>query len=97
MEGSAVFTIVDPALKACSDIEGDMCTTPWDYCCEPSETMKKSTALVKFVDEEGNVVPTDARELLAVKELQTVVVRGKAQRGEGGSLMILARGVHVQE
>ena len=93
-EGLAAFTIVDPSLKACSDIPGDACPTPWDYCCEPN--LKTSTALVKVVDDSGNVVKADARTLLALKELDTVVVRGKAQRDDAGNLTILASGVHVR-
>lgn len=95
VEGMAVFSIVDPSLKACSDIEGDQCPTPWDYCCETE--LKTGTALVKLVDQEGNVINTDARELLALKELQTVVARGKAQRDDAGNLTVLATGIHVRE
>ncbi len=29
----AAFSIVDGTLQACSDIPGDQCPTPWDYCC----------------------------------------------------------------
>jgi hypothetical protein len=36
----------------------------------------------------------DARELLGVKELQTVVVKGKAKRDEQGNLTVLASGVY---
>ena len=39
----------------------------------------------------------DARELLNVKELATVVVLGKAQRDDDGNLTILATGVHVRQ
>lgn len=93
-EGLAAFTIVDSSLKACNEIPGDACRTPWDYCCETN--LKDSTALVKVVDDSGNTVKSDARALLAVKELDTVVVRGKAQRDEAGNLTILANGVHVR-
>lgn len=96
IEGQAAFLIVDPSLKACSDREGDQCTQPWDYCCETNETLAASQALVKVVDEQGDVVQADARDLLKVKELQTVVVRGKAQRNEAGDLTVLATGVYVK-
>jgi hypothetical protein len=95
IEGRAAFSIVDPSLKACSDIEGDGCPTPWDYCCE-TDKLPKATALVKVVDGQGKLVAADARDLLGVKELQTVVVRGKAQRDESGNLTILADGVYVK-
>ena len=96
VEGRAAFTIVDTSLKACSDIPGDACPIPWDYCCE-MDKLPKSKALVKIVDESGELVKTDARGLLNVKELQTVVVRGKAQRDDAGNLTVLATGVYVNK
>ncbi len=96
VEGRAAFSIVDNSLKACSDIEGDTCPAPWDYCCETAR-LPTSQALVKVVDENGDLVKTDARQLLNVKELQTVVVQGRAQRDEGGNLTVLARGIFVRE
>ena len=96
IEGRAAFSIVDPTLKACSDIPGDECKIPWDYCCE-THKLPTSTALVKFVDDDGRPLKADARELLSLKELQTVVVRGKAKRDEAGNLTVLASGLFVRE
>ena len=94
VEGRAAFSIVDNSLKACSDIPGDMCKKPWDYCCETPK-LPSSTALIKVVGEDGNLVKADARKLLGVKELSTVVVRGKAQRDDTGNLTVLATGIYV--
>jgi hypothetical protein len=96
VEGRAAFSIVDPTLKACSDIPGDECKKPWDYCCE-THKLPTSTAFVKFVDNDGRPLKADARELLSLKELQTVVVRGKAQRDEAGNLTVLADGLFVRD
>jgi hypothetical protein len=96
IEGKAAFSIVDGSLKACSDIPGDQCETPWDYCCE-TDKLPSATALVKVVDDDGDLVKTDARDLLKVKPLSTVVVRGKAQRDDAGNLTVLARGVYVKK
>ena len=96
IEGRAAFSIVDGSLKACSDIPGDECEKPWDYCCE-THKLPTSTALVKLVDENGNLVRADARELLKVKELSTVIVKGKAQRDDAGNLTVLASGVYVKK
>ncbi len=52
--------------------------------------------MVKVVDENGSLVKADARELLKVKELTTVVVKGKAQRDDTGILTILGRGVYLK-
>lgn len=96
IESLAAFSIVDESLKACSDIEGDQCPIPWDYCCELGK-LPTSTALVKVVDSDGQLVKADARQLLNVKELSTVVVTGKAQRDDAGNLTVLATGVFLKE
>ena len=95
VERRAAFSIVDLSLHACSDKEGDECETPWDYCCE-TDLLPKATVLVKLVDDSGNLVATDARELLQAKELQTVVVEGKTKRDEAGNLTVLASGVYLK-
>lgn len=94
IEGRAAFSIVDRSLRACSDIPGDTCPQPWDYCCE-TDKLPKATALVKIVDDHGNLLNTDTRELLKVKELATVVIRGSAKRDDAGNLIVLANGVYV--
>lgn len=92
VDGRAAFTIVDPKLEPCQPEEG--CPTPWDYCCS-TDLLPKHQALIKFVDGNGDTVGQDARQLLGVKELQTIVVKGKAKRDEAGNLTVLADGVYV--
>ena len=94
VDGLAAFTIVDLTVPYCSPDEG--CPTPWDYCCQLDQ-LKKSTALVKVVGKDGAVVSQDARELLGIKGLSRVVVRGKTQRDEQGNLTVLAEKVHVAD
>ncbi|MEE3372371.1 MAG: hypothetical protein VX346_23750 [Planctomycetota bacterium] len=96
VKGRAAFSIVDSSLKACSDIPGDKCKAPWDYCCE-TDTLVKATALVKVVDAQGRLLQADARQLLNLSELQTVVVRGTAQRDDAGNLTLLATGIFVRQ
>ena len=55
-----------------------------------------TTYLYRRVDN-GDLVKVDARELLDVKELSTVIVKGKANRDEAGNLTILASGVYVKK
>ncbi|MCL4193547.1 MAG: hypothetical protein KJZ87_17555 [Thermoguttaceae bacterium] len=93
VDGMAAFLIVDPSLSPCPPDEG--CPTPWDYCCNSDETAARR-AMVKVVDEQGRVVATDARQLLGLDELASVVVRGTAQRDEAGNLTVLASGVYVE-
>lgn len=96
VDGFVAFSIVDDSLKACSDIEGDLCQTPWDYCCE-TEKLPGAMTLVKFVDADGQLIEGSARDMLNVSELTTVVVKGKAQRDDAGNLVVLADSVYVKK
>ena len=95
VKGRAAFSIVDLSLTSCSDMPDHQCKVPWDYCCE-TDKLAKATALVKIVDAQGRLLQADARQLLKLSELQTVVVRGTAQRDEAGNLTLLASGVFVR-
>jgi hypothetical protein len=97
IEGMAAFTIVDPLTKHCGELGDDGCPKPWDFCWGDRKKLSSSTALIKVVDENGSPVKADARGLLNVKELTTVVVKGKAQRDDAGNLTILATGVYVKK
>src|SRR5690606_36460413 len=94
VDGMAAFTLVDRSLPACTDIPGDKCPTPWDYCCT-TDKLPGATTLVKVVDDQGQVVTTGAQELLGVDELQTVVVRGKASKDDVGNITVLAEQIYV--
>lgn len=95
VEKRAAFSIVDNSIESCSDLPGDSCETPWDYCCR-TDKLPSASALVKVVDSSGKLINVDARELLQVKELQTVVVQGKAKRDEAGNFTVLASGIYVR-
>lgn len=92
IRGVAAFPIVDRSLKSC-DEKGHNCPYPWDFCC--SANLSKAMVLVMFVDDKGAVLKKDARELLGVRELDTVVVQGKARCDKAGNVVILASKLHV--
>ncbi len=93
VKGAAAFTVVDLSLQPCPADEG--CSTPWDYCCDLNK-LSSHKAMIKVVDPQGRTVAVDARKLLGVEPLSTVVVRGKAKRDEAGNLSVLADGVHIK-
>lgn len=95
VSGLAAFDLADNSLRACNDIPGDECETPWDYCCDPN--VDKGRVQVQVVDDSGKVVKADARKLLGVKELDTIVVRGTAKVDEAGNLTVLATGIFVKK
>ena len=94
--GRAVLTLVGEELPACNENPDDRCAIPWDYCCE-LEKMKENKALVKVVDGKGTPVAKGAKDLLGVKELTMVVVRGKAKRDAEGNLTVLAEKVFIKK
>lgn len=93
VDGLAAFTIVDTKVPYCADEEG--CPTPWDFCCTQDQ-VKDNIATIKIVDEAGKPVAEDARQLLGVKELSTVIVQGQAARDEAGNLTVAATKVFVR-
>ena len=93
VEGVAAFTIVDESMPPCPDDCG--CPTPWDYCCESAEDIVRHSAIVKFVDSEQRALRFDPRAVFDIKELQTVVVQGKALRDDAGNYTVLAEKIYV--
>lgn len=93
IRGVAAFPIVDRSLRSC-DEKGHNCPTPWDFCC--SANLPKAMVLVTIVDEKGAIVKKDPRELVGVKELDTVVVQGKVRRDKAGNVVIVASKLLVQ-
>jgi hypothetical protein len=87
----AAFVLVDAcALTPCDESCCD------EQCnCRASE-LADSTVVVKFLDSKGKVIETDARELLGVRALDTVVVRGKAKRDKAGNLAMIAEGLYIR-
>lgn len=53
--------------------------------------------LVKFVDEAGKTLVQDTRSFLGVKELSTVVVRGRVRRESDESIFIAANAVFIKK
>ncbi len=92
--GQAAFTVVDVSLVPCNEKEGDDCQTPWDYCCDTPKLATHSVA-VKVVDSQGKPVKGEAKDVLNVKELQTLVIKGKVEK-VGGQITILANSMYVR-
>ncbi|QDV55328.1 hypothetical protein Mal33_12990 [Rosistilla oblonga] len=68
-----------------------------DNCpfCKQKNNPTDSVAIVRFLDEEGKILPQDAREMLGVKKDQVVVVQGTASVDPLGHLMIDASGLFI--
>jgi hypothetical protein len=90
IDGLAAFVLVDPSSGiSANDACDEQCN------CHAKELAEAST-VVKIVNENGQVVPVDARRLLGLTGLEVVVVKGRAKRDDAGNLNILASGIHVR-
>ncbi len=65
--------------------------------CKGAKSVTDSLAIIQFVDDDGSVVPTDARELLGVKQDQLIVVSGRGEVDDLGNVVITADGIHLKE
>lgn len=94
--GTAIFTLVDFALPACSDNPDDKCATPWDYCCERPEDIVAHAATVQVVDAAGKPLKVGLNGLGGLVPLSEVLVVGTvAQRDDGGVFIVNATGLFV--
>jgi hypothetical protein len=96
--GRAVFTIVDPALVACSDMDDpDHCRTPWDYCCEDRARMRAGTATVEVAGADGRPLAVALQGTAGLEPLATVAVTGTVvERNDAGLFVVRARRIEVR-
>ncbi len=98
VDGRATFLIADSSLKICSEIPGDTCKKPWDYCCEPRDNLLANTATVQIVDGEGNPLKLSLKGEQGLTETATVVVTGKVTaKDAAGTFVIDATGLYVRQ
>lgn len=96
IDGRAAFTVLDASMTVVAEGEensdaGTICT---EECCDAERAT--CTALVKFVDANGSVLPVDSRQLLSVKQDDMLVIQGKAQKDKNGNFVMLADRVYVR-
>ena len=98
IEGLAAFTIVDPSLKACSDIPGDNCETPWDYCCESAKRLRPTPSRSNSPTKKGSVVAADARKLFGVEPLSDRrCARGICRRTKRATRAVVGKKMYVRK
>lgn len=92
VSGFAVFTLMDSSLPYCGEKnKEDGCKTPWDYCCESSDTRTANSLLVEVRDAKGKPI---AGSLGDLRLLDAVTVVGKLTKDEHGNHVLLATGWH---
>jgi hypothetical protein len=66
------------------------------FCAAHAEESSALLAMVRFKDENGQVLPIAARELFDLKEKDTVVVQGSARIVDGGMMVVDAQGLYLR-
>ena len=93
IDGRAAFLLVDTRiLPSCE--EGEHCKAD---CADCAKEMLAACTMVKFLGHDGKVLQVDARQLLGVKEQETVVIKGVASRDKTGNVSIAAKGIYVRK
>ncbi len=97
VDGVAMFLLADVGMKPCDQLHGDDCPTPWDYCCEPRESLHAKTATIQVVGPDGKPLRERIKGAHGLKALVEIVVAGKiAQRDDSGTLVINADKIYVK-
>lgn len=94
-DGHAAFVLIDPTLETAHG-HHDHCDEGCPFCAKgqaPSET-PLGLAVVRFLDQRGELLPIDARRLFDLREQQMVVVRGRAEVDASGCLSVAADGLY---
>lgn len=93
----AVFTMVDSRLKRCGEANPeDSCETPWDYCCEPRESITANSVTVQVVGNEGKPIKAEINGVQGLKPSALVTVVGTVARAEGEAFVVNASGLYVR-
>ena len=93
--GKAAFVVVDPTAEMPAHDHGpghnhDNCP----FCKAEAAKVADASALVRVIDEQGEVVSIDARKLFKISSGQLVVVRGMASLDAVGNLTVAAEGIY---
>ena len=97
VDGAAVFLLADAGMQSCNELHGDGCPTPWDYCCEPKESLSAKVLTVQIVGDDGKPLKLDVAGSKGLDPLAKLTIAGEvARRGEGGVVVINARHIYIE-
>lgn len=94
--GKATFVITEAAIELTAhdkDPNHDADNCPF---CKRRKSAAEATAIVQFVDDNGEVLSVDAQQLLDARKDQLVFVRGAGQVNGLGTLVVNVQGIYVQ-
>jgi len=98
-QGQASFFLVDKKVAAMFAEHAKQhggSTANCSFCQSLAAKNANAIAVINLVDERGEIIRMDTRELLGLKENQTVVIHGKARLLGGSMLVVDADGVYTR-
>ncbi|MFM7260363.1 MAG: hypothetical protein ACKO3W_07135 [bacterium] len=98
VKNRAIVIVADRCMKSCDQIPGDTCAKPWDYCCEPPESLKANTMTLQFTGDDGKVLKTGAQGVHGLEPLALVVIEGVVtEKDDKGTFVVRAKRVFVEK
>ena len=97
VDGVAVFILADSSMKSCDELHDDACKTPWDYCCEPTESLSANIATIQIVDANEKPLSVGIQGKHGLEPLARVAVAGHIVSRENGNLVISAKKISVRK
>jgi len=94
VDGVAMFLLADVDMKSCDEL-GGACPVPWDFCCEPPESLAAKIATIQIADAEGKPLRISVEGQNGLLPLAVLTIAGEVAQRDGGSLVINARKIHV--
>lgn len=93
----ALCTVVDTRLRSCDDLHPGTCPKPWDYCCEPKESLKANIASLQVVGADGKPLKVALEGANGLKPLSRIVVTGTVAEATDGVLIVNAEGIFLEK
>lgn len=97
-ENQAMLFVCDSGTVA--TIESDHGHAPGEecaFCARHAAETSDMIATVRFVDDQGKILPIEVQQLFDVKAIDTVVIKGMAHINKGGMLIVDAEGLYVRK
>jgi hypothetical protein len=87
--------MADEVVYFCDEMEDEACATPWDACCEDPEKLAANRASVVFLDDQGQPLSLNLKEVANLSGLNLVTIKGVvAPESTSENMIIHASGLY---
>jgi hypothetical protein len=97
LDDAAVFFLADTSMKTCDELHEDGCPTPWDYCCEPKDSLMAKLATVQVLGADGKPLKVDIKGTHGLDPATFVKIVGDVMERPNTSMLVInARRIYVE-